>query len=140
MTCDRRVPRTLAGIDGSPILNDHVHVAVEVADETGVRTVRRILHGDAHVFAGETVEKIVIHVHVRILIVREVVVNVRLAIDPLGTGNPAGKPLGDRPMVHPVFHVATLPSVVTALPRIEAAGGVVLVREARGLQRHVEPL
>ena len=101
---------------------------------------RRILHRDAHVLARQTVEEIIIHVHVRILVIREVVINVRLAIDPLRACDPAGKALGDRPVMHPVFHVATLPRVIAALAGLESARRVELIRITRRHQWHIKPL
>ena len=93
MTGERRIPGTLAGIDGTPVLKDDVHVAVEIANEARIGTVRRILDGDAHVLPRLAVEQIVIDIDVRILIVREVVVDQRLAIDPFRAGDPAGRNL-----------------------------------------------
>ena len=137
---ERGIPRAFAGVDRTPVLNDHVHAALQIANETGVRTVRGILYGDAHVPARQAVEEIIIHVHVRILIIREIIIDVRLAIDPLRACDPAGKALGDRPVMHPVFHVATLPRVIAALAGLESAWRVELIWITRRHQWHIKPL
>ena len=138
VTGERRVPGPLAGVDRAPILNDDMHVAIEISNEAGVAAVRRILDSDAHVLPRFAVKQIVINVDVWILIVREVVVDQRFAIDPFRAGDPLRKTFCDRAVMDPVFHVATLPGVVSAFAGLQAPRRVELIRKSRGLQRDVE--
>ena len=46
------VPRMLAGIDRTPILEDDVEFTIDIADDGAVRAIGGIVEGQAHVLTG----------------------------------------------------------------------------------------
>ena len=89
---------------------------VQVTNDRAVRTVRWIIVGHAFVLTWDTVKHVGINVDVRVLVVREVVVEIGFAIGEFGGGHPLAGFLRNRTVVNPVDHVCTLPRVVTAHP------------------------
>ena len=65
-----------------------MHPTLQVANKTGIGTMRGIFDSDAHVFSGFAIKKIFINVHVRVLVIGKVVVNQGLSIDVLCTRDP----------------------------------------------------
>ena len=97
-----------------------------------------VFNGHAHVLARFTIKQVVININMRVLVVREVVINQCLAIDVLGTGHPAREPFSDWTMVNPVLHVTTLPRVVTTFAGLQPTGSIELVCKFSCLKRHVK--
>jgi len=117
-----------------------MHVALEIANEAGIATVRWIFDRHPHVLSGHTIKQIFVNINVRILIVGKVIVNQCFAIDEFGASHPAREAFCDGSMMDPVFHVTTLPSMVSTFARLEPAGRVELICIPCRLQRHIKSI
>ncbi len=115
-----------------------MHIPIQITNESGIRTVGRIFNRHAFVLARLTISQIAVDVDMGVLVVREIVIDQRFAVDVFGAGDPFGKSLGNGAMVNPVHHVATLPRVVAAFVRLQSAGGVELIWKRSGYEWNVK--
>ena len=140
MAGEWRIPGMPAGIDRAPVLEDDVKPPLNISNNGTVRTMGRIIQGDAHVLSGFAVGEVLVDEQVRVLVIGEVIVDKGFPIDLLGRRHPAGKSRGDASVVHPVDHVLALPGMVTPLSLDESAGGIELGRDGSGFQGGIEPV
>ena len=108
------VPGSLGGIDGLPVLRDHVELALEVADHADVRPSPGRVESEALVFAGKPIAQVVVDDEMRVTVVGPVVVEEGFPIGVFRRGH--GRRRRRRAIVDPVDHVATVPGVVTTFP------------------------
>ena len=85
----RRIPRMLGGIDGAPVLGDHVELPIQIPNDCAIRAVGRIFENEPHVLAGLSVREVLVDIQVGVLVVWEIIIKVGLPIDELSGRHPS---------------------------------------------------